>query len=131
MNARSTQVTTPDGTMNVAGALRSNGCVLIDLFVALACANIVVEVLGIEGNTGFAITAILVVAYTILAQNEVLPSLGRWALGLHRYKYSEFDEYAGNSILIVYEDLDGKIYSARAIITSIVLVCLYFATNLV
>ena len=83
------QVTTPYGIMNKAGSVRANVGVLCDLFIAMTIAAIVVEVLNLGGSYGVVISVILIGAYIILAHRGLLPSLGQWALGLHRFKYSQ------------------------------------------
>ena len=120
------EVNTPFGVMNVAGPVRSNGSVIFDSIIALLSTAIIFKLLEISGTTGLVVGATFVSIYIIFAYRGVFPSLGRWALGLHRFRYSQIDEYEGEGTLVVYEKLDPKIYSARAIICTLILVCLYF-----
>lgn len=126
-----TQVTTPHGGMNISGALRANGGVLFDLFFGLILGLLIHNLLlkiDLPELLSMTFAAVFGFAYPLLSHREVIPGLGRWALGLHRYSYSEIEEYQGKGTLVVYEPLNKKVYTARAIISATILVMLYFIT---
>jgi len=122
------KVTTPQGTMNIAGSLRATGGFLFDLCAALILLSIFIRILDIVGVSAIEIKVMLLCMgfiYPYLSQREIVPGLGRWALGLHRFSFSDIEEYAGKGILVVYEPLEPRIYTVRTVIAAASFAFLY------
>ena len=123
-------VTTPDGKMFVAGFLRSNGAVLLDLVLALFTVQVIVGVLRVLGLLSLSdsvmpiltvLTAIPVFGYPLVLRRYGAPSFGNWALGVRVYPCSLIPEYSPRGNLVVFEPLPDAEYSRRAIVGAVVL----------
>jgi hypothetical protein len=124
-NNAMTSVKTPDGEMNVASSLRSNGAVFIDLMLAVFLAQILVGFLQIlklhlENAALIAVLAIIVFGYPIVARRGTVPSFGNWVFGTRRYPYSSIEGYSGKGELVVFEPLKNGEYSRRTIMAAVV-----------
>ncbi len=118
-------VTTPDGKMNVASPLRSNGAVFVDLMLAFFLVQIFVGLLQIlnlyaTSTTLIGVLAVIVFGYPIASRRSKIPSFGSWALGTRTYPYSSIEGYSGKGNLVVFEPLKNGEYSHRAIVAVVV-----------
>ena len=118
--------------MIIASGFRSVGGFLFDLAFALSAMSVVVALLrglNIE-NRLIELSAIVIAAiYPMLVYRDFVPGLGRWALGLHRFKYADIEGYDGNGVLAVYEPRPAKVYSARTIVAAAIFTVVFLTAN--
>ena len=118
-------VNTPDGPMRIAGSLRPPAALITDLLMCFLVVVPFAHLVGATEGPAVLIWGCAVVAYCLLSFRGVLPSLGRWALGLRQYPYEEVEEYGGKGTLYVYEDLRNRDYTLRTVATVLLLAALY------
>jgi len=127
-------VTTKDGQMFVSGITRNAIGVLFDLYVGMFVMYALVAALRFLSLKHLSIeivALVIILLYPLLAHKEIVPGIGRWALGLHRYEYSEVEEYNGSGTLIAYEKLASSEYSIRTVVAVIFFAALYFLATYV
>jgi len=110
--------------MHVAGTLRPTGALLTDLLMVSLLVAPAALFSGVEEGLSALFWVCGVVGYCLFAFRGAVPSLGRWALGLHRYAYNDIEEYAGRGILHVYESLPPRVYTLRTVTTVVFLLAL-------
>ena len=118
-------VNTSDGAMRVAGLLRPSVALFTDLLMCLLLLGPFVHLTGVTDAPTALIWLCGIAAYSLLAFRGVIPSLGRWTLGLRGYPYNQVEEHEGKGILYVYEDLSSRAYVFRTIATVLVLGALF------
>ena len=121
---QSSIVSTPDGPMRTAGALRPAGALLIDLLMVFLLAAPFARLAGVADGPSALIWVCGVVGYCLLAFGGAVPSLGLWALGLRRYTNGHVAEYTGRRVLYVYEDLPPRVYAHRTVMSALLFLLL-------
>lgn len=118
-------VSTPDGTMRVAGRLRPVCALITDLIMCVVLVLPMAHRAEINDSLTAAIWTFGIVGYALLAFRGVVPSLGRWALGLRSYPYDMAEKNAGKGTLYVYEDFSSWVYTQRSIAAVLLLGALF------
>ena len=118
-------VNTSDGAMRVAGLFGPSVAISTDLLMCLLLFGPFVHHTGVTDAPTALIWLCGIAGYSLLAFRGVIPSLGRWTLGLRGYSYNQVEEYEGKGVLYVYEDLSSRTYTFRAIATVLVLGALF------
>ena len=118
--------------MNVSGFGRNTVGFLYDLYTALLVLYVFIGILKMIGATHMAyevVALIIIVIYPFLSSREIVPGIGRWALGLHRFKYRDIEEYEGTGTLVTHEPLEKSEYTKRTIISVVIFISLYLLAS--